>query len=299
MANAPSIVPLQISPPLVDMSYGPYFSATTNLNGNIDGGGYSPFGGRNTAAPTWTQGGTWNTTSGPTGDTNSGIQLQLTCTPGSNCSVIPSTWGILGRWLSPPAGTLFAMTPVNAQCLRFEIFGLRLAAVPSGTQCGQDTGLVFLGGGPAAGPITDISHTAGQNVGFGIVYSVSAAQYTFAAKQLSGNTNPLSARVNIGNPVNGLTNPSYWDFRFFAATKSSPAAIQFFMDGALISLGAAQSSWAAGTTLPTPPAGLGMGFVPTVISQTPSTDTANPLMYMSGCRMRIGSVNACLLENQS
>lgn len=302
MANTPAVVSQQVPPPVIDLTLSPLVSPTTAIGDAPSTADLRPPLGQLTSySQNWFYTANELTTdSGGSGDTDSGMEFTITCAAGTFNGVSPG-YGINQRFLVPPSGTLYAPTPINTQMVRFEVYGVRFETTPSGTQCGQDSIVCFTGGGAGNGPIWDKSHTAGQSVGFGIIYDTGTSELRFVAKQVSGNTNPLTANVALGNPSNGITNPFYLDFRFFAASKSAPASLTILLDGVILDLGTAQSSWAAGTTLPQcgSPLSSQPSFIPVICNNTPTSDTANPKLHFTGARLRIGSVLACTLENQS
>jgi hypothetical protein len=306
MASAPAVIPPPYSPPLVDVSLGLVNTPTSAVAGGTPPANpLQPYGGAiNGAQGAWilTSGGALNTDTGATGDLASGIEYDITCTPGTVNGVGPA-FGLVHRLLAPPLGTLVSPMPINVQVIRFEVFGLHWDTVPAGTQCGKDSGVCFVSGGAAQGCIYDISlaGNGGQNVGFGIVYDTALAALAYKVKRISGGGNPLTANVSIGNPANGVTKPFYLDIRVFAPSASTPAAIQIFLDNVPVSgLTAAQTSWIAGTALPAPGVGpaASIGLMPYIGNNTPAADTVNPVLHFYGARFRMGSLLACTWENQ-
>lgn len=297
---------LQTPLPLVDVTLSPFnTTGATALGGAINKDSFVPPGAiqQNTLGQ-WIFTGTagnFVTDSGGTGDLLSGIELSMVNTPGTYQGCGPN-YGYAGRLSAPPVGTLVLPMSVNLQCYRFEVFGLRWDVAPTGTQAGQDSGVVFTVGGAANGPIYDISKAVngGQSTGFGILYDSAGGVLRFVAKQVSGNGNPLTAFANIGNPTNGVAKPFYLDMRILAPTVSTAAAIQIFLDKTQVVLTTAQSSWAPGTVLPALPGGPsnGIGLMPAILNNSPATDTANPALHFTSARLRIGSLAACTLENQ-
>lgn len=245
--------------------------------------------------------GSLTTNMGATGDAATGFEFQQVCTAGTNNGFGPA-FGAVGRYLTPPVGTLVNLMPVNWQMVRLEVFGLHWDVVPTGTQCGKDSGIVWLSNGMANGCIYDISqaNNGGQNVGWGLIYNTTSAQLQFYAKQVSGNGVLATVIQNIGNPANGVNKPFYVDFRWLAPTASVAATINLFIDKTQVPLTATQSSWAAGTLLPAPNAGATAisGYLPCIANNTPTADTVNPNLHFYGARLRIGSIAACTLENQ-
>ena len=164
MANTPAVVGLQIEPPLLDASYTPSESPLSVIGNspNADmigpsgslGASYRPF--------TTVSGTAFTTNTGPAGDTNSGINFQIIGVAGTFHGLQPN-FGFVQRYLASVSGTKFSQTPVNLQMLRFEMFGVRFATVPSGTQCRRDNILTFITGGAAGGPIFDTTRSITKN----------------------------------------------------------------------------------------------------------------------------------------
>jgi hypothetical protein len=296
---------IQVAPPMIDLTYsiannpqGTIGNAPTTLNPSSPSGGAI-----NASLGQWIlTGGAASliTDAGASGDAASGVEFSQVCTPGT-INGIGSPFGVVGRFTQPPVGTIVNPMTVNYQMVRFEVFGLHWDAVPTGTQCGRDSGVMWLANGAANGAIFDISQAlnGGQNVGWGVLYNVATASLVFAAKQLSGTGVAQTVFVNMGNPANGVTKPFYLDMRWIAPTATTAASLQVFLDKTQVVLTAAQSSWIAGTLLPAANASATAttGYLPCIMNNTPVADTANPVLHFYGARIRAGSVLACTLEN--
>lgn len=295
----------QIAPPLVDFTFGPLQLQPTGTIGNAPTNVTASPGFASSSSYPWIVTSGLATDYGSATDPNSGVEFTLTCVAGTN-NGLGAPGGVSGRLIAPPVGTIILPMSINTQCVRFEVFGLHWDALPTGTQAGRDSGVVFNQGGMAQGNIYDISATGngGGNMGWGVVMHSATGQLQFVAKQVNGTGGVgLSTALDIGTPANGLTNPFYVDMRWYAPTVSSPASIDIFIDNVQKTtlLSANQSSWTGATLLP--PLNVAgsvkaIGFIPVIANNTPTTDTVNPVLHFTGARLRIGSIAAVTLENQ-
>jgi hypothetical protein len=296
----------QISLPLADWSFFPLQFQPTGTIGNAPTNGSGSPAYATSSSFNWTITGAALTTDyGSTGDPNSGVELALTCTVGT-VNGLNAPGGVSGRLIAPPAGTIILPMAINVQCVRFEVFGLHWDTTPTGTQCTRDSGVTFTQGGYGQGNIYDTTQTGngGGNMGWGVVMHTATGQLQYIAKQVNGTGGVgLSTATDIGAPVNGFANPFYLDMRWYMPTVSTPASIDIFIDNVQKTslLSTNQSSWTAGTLLPALNVGgsaKALGFVPGIANNSPTGNTANPVMHFTGARLRIGSIPAVTLENQ-
>lgn len=299
---------LQTSPPLIDETYAAAAQVIGTIGNVLGGATVAPYGEINGTFGSWTLTGAGSLLSdyGGTSYPLSGVEANQSCTAGTVHGFGPAIAAVSGPFLKPPAGTLVLPYSINLQCVRFEVFGMYWDVVPTGTQCLRDSGIVFANGGAAQGVVFDNPQTGngGQNYGWGVVVDTATGQLMFVAKQVQGIGGVgLSAKVDLGAPANGLNKPFYLDLRWYAATLASPASIQILLDGTDLTpkLTSAQSSWIVGTKLPSLDQGGGTlttGFQVSILNNTPTGDTVNPLLHFQSARVRVGSIAAVTLENQ-
>lgn len=297
---------LQTAPCLVDTNLTTDVFPTSTIGSAPTITGAVPSGSAQASGANWVStGGALSTDYGGTSNPNSGVEYNITCTPATHNGLQP--WvGVSGPFTAPLAGTLVLPYAINTQMVRFEVFGMYWDVVPSGTQCQQDSGIVWLQGGMGQGVIYDSSQTnnGGGNMGWGIVIDTATGKLMFVAKQVNGTGGAgLSAKVDLVTPANGLNKPFYVDMRWFSPTLTSAASIQIIIDTTDVTplLTSVQSSWATSTILPSLNIGgsaKAAGFIPCIANNTPTLDTANPILHFAGARLRMGSIAACTLENQ-
>jgi hypothetical protein len=288
MASAPAVVPLQVAPCLADVSLS-FNIGANNTAGNAIGTTMSGQGQSNLPVVSFQTGG--NITYTDDGAAASAAQLAAAIT--TSVGII-WPYNLIGRLLAS-GGKQIDAQGINTTVLRLEAW-LRWATNPLGAgQASQDSGLIFVCGNPASESLYDTTQANqhGNLAGFGVTLDQATGKYKFIAAINSAAGSPMFQQ-QLAAPAGGLTAAHHFDFLFSVGTNTTPASIQFSLDGVVL----IAQAWGPGTNLPTY---LGSGFGQTVsfqpILRNNSGAVANANMILYGMRCRIGSLAAVTLEN--
>jgi hypothetical protein len=293
MALTPTVIPLQVAPPLVDVSLDIAQASIVTLGNQVSLQPFGPTLSRQTP-PSFasTNAGTLNIAQDGTGNTVAAVQQ-------TGAGVVNDVFcGYVCPDTTVKYANVSAIRPINARIFRAE-FIARFAAAPTGAgMCNEDTGFFFFGAqGFASGRMynENNANNSDQNAGFGLQVDRVSGKFKFLSKQLGGVGQPFAESTVLAAPANGFTAPFHIDMRIIQAVPGADAAIQIFLDSTLI----VSRAWGAGTVLPqTAIGGLANGSSFQVGARNcNSVGNTNPDLWIYGFRVRYGSLLSVTLEN--
>lgn len=290
MASAPAVIPLQIAPPLIDVTLG-FNEGADHVSGNPVATTINGIGQSNIATLTFQTGA--NITYFD--DTNAATCAQIAAQISTAVGII-WPYNMLGRLLAA-ASRQVQIQSINTTALRLEAW-LRWATSPLGAgQSSQDAGMIFVCGAPSSNSLYDTTQANqhGNTQGFGVTVDQATGNYKFISAQASAAGSAMFQQ-QLAAPVDGFTEPHHFDFIFQVGTNTTPATMQFALDG----LVQTSQPWGPGTKMPNY-LGSGFGqevsFQPILRNNSGLTANANLLCY--GMRFRMGSLLAVTLENNA
>ena len=288
MATAPAVIPLQIAPPLIDVTLS-FNEGADHVSGNPVATTINGLGQSNVPTLTFQDGAQITYFD----DTNAATCAQLAAVAATAVGVI-WPYNILGRLLAS-ASKQVQIQSINTTAIRLEAW-LRWATSPLGAgMSSQDAGMIFVCGAPSNNSLYDTTQANqhGNTQGFGVTIDQATGKYKFISAQASAAGSPMFQQ-QLSAPASGFTEPHHFDFIFQVGTNTTPATMQFALDGTV------QTSlpWGPGTVMPNY-LGSGFGqevsFQPLLRNNSGATPNANMLLY--GMRCRVGSLLSVTLEN--
>lgn len=277
--------------PVVDISAD--LGCGAGINSNGAGWAKGSFGYSTASATAWTTQGSGRVTAANyTGTGGTGGKQTCLAISGAVGQVNDMECPVAYPIAMTPAAGIYQTMMANMAVCRFQVLMAFATSPLLSGMCQRDTGVAFLNGG-FSGYMKDttVSSGSGGELGFGLFVDQPSGLLAAFVVNASGATAP-SVNTPLVAPKNGYLAPFFVEARVTQGTPGGAASFQAYLDNVLIY----SNTWAS-ANMPL----LGASGVGTVTSFLPricnaSSTTANPLLYVLGARMRIGSLLSVMQE---